>query len=137
MIELTVQGITTLAEAELLIDNAQRDRRQKNHSAEAIDMNSETAEEKALRTQQELEVAQAELASSNAIIAALPEGKTKEAEITKKLGLELKIRKLTSTASSTGIVSVLEKELQLAQLNAEIVVLDDYISQITARKAQL
>jgi hypothetical protein len=133
----SLQLVTLPEEADTLIRMAQRDRRIFSHSHESIDMQSENSEENALRTQQELAIAQADLAAATLVINTLPEGKKKEEEITRKMGLELKIRKLATTGSTSGFIPHIEKEYEAMLLEAKIVQIDAFISAVNARKAEL
>lgn len=137
MTEFQLQGITTLEDADVLIENAQRKRKQKLHAAEGLEMSSESTEERAARIQAELAVAQAEYNASLATLAVLPEGPTKEDELTKKAGLEYKIRKLNDLVATSSNIYVVEKARDIALLQAEAAALEDFINQVTARKAAL
>jgi hypothetical protein len=50
------------------------------------------------------------IATSTTILASLPEGKYKEEEITKKMEMELWLRKLTLGEVSSDPTSVMERE---------------------------
>lgn len=79
----------------------------------------------------------AELAASETILAVLPEGPTKEAEKRKKTRLEYKKFLLETRKESYGAVALLQKQLDLAMVEQEIVEVDAFIAAVTAHKATL
>lgn len=78
-----------------------------------------------------------ELSAIDTIIGVLPDGPTKEAEIKKKIKLEYKKFLLETRKESYGAVTLLEKQLDLARVEMELVEVDTFITTITAHKATL
>ena len=78
-----------------------------------------------------------ELSAVNTIISVLPEGPTKEEEIKKRTRLEYKKFLLENRKESYGAVALLEKELDLARVEQQLVEVDAFIAAITAHKATL
>lgn len=70
-------------------------------------------------------------------IYTLPDGDTKDENITKKKKLELKQYLLNERKDNYGAVALLEKEFHLARVEKELLEADDFIAALTARKAAL
>ncbi len=124
-------------EADSLLKTAQRDKRIFENRRETLNIRAETTAENAVELQIELTSTQGELTTVNAIIAALPPGDKKEEEITKKLALELKLRRLQETGSRTGALATIEKEYDADLLDRQIAGINEFIEAVTARKANL
>ena len=79
----------------------------------------------------------AELAATETIIAMLPDGPTKDDNISKKTRLEYKKFLLEERRESYGVVALLEKEMDLARVNVEIAEVDAFIEAVETKKATL
>lgn len=79
----------------------------------------------------------AELAALNTVIGILPDGPTKDDEIKKRVKLEYKKFLLETRKESYGAVALLQKQLDLARIEKELVEVDAFIAAITAHKATL
>ncbi|MEO5776682.1 MAG: hypothetical protein ABIQ27_07235 [Flavobacterium sp.] len=79
----------------------------------------------------------AELAATETIIAVLPDGPTKDEAINKKTRLEYKKFLLETRRESYGVVALLEKEMDLARVNQEIVEVDTFIATIETHRDSL
>lgn len=92
-------------------------------------------------TSQELEAVLqgvlAELTATETIISVLPEGPSKDDALNKKTRLEYKKFLLETRKESYGTVALLEKEMDLARVNQEILEVDAFIAVITAKKVEL
>lgn len=133
----SVNLITLVSEADGLIRMAQRDKRNLEHRLESFGIRNENSAEDALELAAELAAANSQLTASIALIATLPDGLVKEDEITKKLELEVKIRKLSKSGNRRSAVSTLEREYDAELIEKELEGVNDFITEITARKAAL
>lgn len=79
----------------------------------------------------------AELAATETIISVLPEGTSKEDAINKKTRLEYKKFLLENRRESYGVVALLEKEMDLARIQQELVEVDAFIAAVEAKKSTL
>jgi hypothetical protein len=70
-------------------------------------------------------------------IATLPDEPDKEEEITKKMELEIKIRKLTVGSTKLDGEAIVEREYDVAQYDAQLAVIDAFITALKAHKATL
>jgi hypothetical protein len=134
---ISLELITLPEEADSLLKTAQRDKRIFEHRKESIDLRTATSAENAIELQQDLTASQAELTTAIAIIASLPEGSKKEEEITKKLSLELKIRKLTESGNKSGALALIEKEYDADLLDRQLAGIETFMDAVLARKAAL
>jgi hypothetical protein len=66
-----------------------------------------------------------------------PDGEKKEVEITKKMELELRLRKLTFSGSKQNAVAVLEREYDIALMDAQLQKITAFIADVTVYKATL
>jgi hypothetical protein len=78
-----------------------------------------------------------EISAVDTIIAVLPEGPTKEAEIKKKVKLEYKKFLLETRKESYGAVALLQKQLDLSRVIKELDEMDVFIATVTAHKETL
>lgn len=85
----------------------------------------------------DLTMVEAQLAATNTIIDALPEGDEKQEQITKKMGLEYRQRILQRRMISYGVVGQLERENDLALIELQIAEMNAFILAVEERKAQL
>ncbi len=133
----SLESITLPGEADSLINLALRDKRIFEHRKESLDLRTENSAENAAQHAADLAEAQAQLAALNALIAGLPEGTRKEEEITKKMALEVKVRKINESGSKTGTVALIEQEYDADLLDRQIAGINDFVTAVTARKAAL
>lgn len=129
--------ITQPAEADSLIKTAERDQRTLVARKQSLEVRTENSAEDIVETSAEIAEINAELTNTNALLAVLPEGEKKEIEITKKLELELRLRKLNQSGSRQNAVSVLEREYDIALMDAQLQKITAFIAEVTAHKATL
>ena len=130
--------ITGAELADRLIKQAQRMRRALNHRLESFDMRSESSADNTAEYDTEVAETNARLATANALIPTLPEGTDlKEDQITEKMEMELKLRKLTKAGNKLGSEAIILRELDMDLLNRQIAGLDVFIGLVTTKKAEL
>jgi hypothetical protein len=135
--EYSLELIALPEEADNLIKTAKRDKRIFEHRKESLELRTVSSVENASQQQFDLAEAQAQLTAATATIASLPEGPKKEEEITKKMALEVRIRKINESGSKTGAVALIEQEYDSDLLERQIAGIDEFITAVTARKAAL
>jgi uncharacterized protein (DUF4213/DUF364 family) len=129
--------VTTVGETDVLLNDAQHEKRTFDVRKQNLALRSDNSMENSAELTAELNESQLSLDAVNAVIASLPDGEKKENEITKKLELELKIRKLRASANKVNIVNKIKDEYELAQLESQIATVDAFIAAIINRKAEL
>lgn len=133
----SVNLISLPSEAEALIKMAQRDKRTLEHRLDALDIRSENSVESLAEHGAELIAVTAALSAADALIATLPEGELKENQITKKMELELRLRKLNKSGNKDSVMGTLEREYDSDQMEKQISGTDNFIAEVTARQAAL
>ena len=133
----SVNLITLPSEADQLITMGTRDKRTLVNRKEALQLRSESSVENSQERNAELAAARAALASAISQIAILPDGEEKENQITKKMELDVKIRKLSKSDSKAGTVAILETEYDADLLDRQITGMDAFITAVADRKALL
>lgn len=136
MYSLTLITGTELADR--MIKQAQRMKRALAHRLESFDMRTENSVESSAEYDAEVAETTARLATATALIPTLPEGsELKEDQITEKMEMELKLRKLTKAGNKLGSEAILVRELEMDLLERQIAGLDEFIGLVTTRKAEL
>ena len=129
--------ITLVSEADNLIKMAQRDKRTLANRRETLLIRSETGVEDTAQLSADLNSARAQLAASITNLAILPEGTSKEAEITKKMELELKVRRLSQPGNTRGGEAILEQEYDADLLDRQVAGIDNFIAALTEHKGTI
>ena len=114
-----------------------RDKRIFEYRKESFEIRSESSDEAAAEQELELANAGADLVAITALIDTLPPGKKKEDEITKKMALEVKIRRLNANAGKAIAVDLVEQEYDADLLARQIAGIDEFITLVNERKAAL
>ena len=133
----SVEKITSTSDCDLLLSLAVKEKADqafKRLSEERLTLNySETS----IEIDAELQSVTTEIAATETIIAALPEGNSKEDAVKKKTKLEYKKFLLNNRKENYGVLALLEKELDLNRVTVEISEIDAFIAAVTARKTAL
>lgn len=135
--DFSVNLLTLASEVDTLLATAQRDKRTLEVRLQSLALRTDNSAEDSAELSAELVAAQASLAASVAILDTLPEGERKEDELTKKMELEVKVRKLTRSGNKRSAVSRIENEYDIDQLERQIAGIDAFIAVLNARKAAL
>lgn len=133
----SINRVTTIAECDLLLIGAGKEKAElqfKKLSEERLTGKYATS---SIEIEAILQGVLVELNAVNTIIDVLPEGPTKEEEIKKRVKLEYRKFLLEDRKESYGAVSLLEKELDLARVDQQLVEVDAFIVLITNHKATL
>lgn len=133
----SLNKITTVADCDVLLAWAEKEKSDltfKQLSVERITVNYSST---SVEIDAVLQGVIAEIAATETVIAALPEGPTKEDLQKKKTRLEYKKFLLENRKDSYGSVALLEKELDLERINKELDEVDVFIAGVTAHKNTL
>jgi hypothetical protein len=84
-----------------------------------------------------LQAAQLDVDTQTALVAGLPEGKKKEKEKIELQKAQLRLTLLNDRKNKNGSPEQLERELELAFTIEKLVVVDGFITGVTAHKATL
>jgi hypothetical protein len=133
-----VSLIQLAAEADELLRMAQRDKRNMGLRKDNITVRNLNSAEDVNERKAELVAAELDLASSTAKLATLTAGTDAYVlEKIKNLDLEGRVLRLKRAGNKAGTVATLEQAYDLAAIEAELKVVDDFIAEVTARKAAL
>jgi hypothetical protein len=133
----TVEKIQTLSDCQVIIDlanvkHASLTTRIANVQAQIVNLLNGAA-----TLPSDIQETQYKLDGVNAKLSLLPEGTVKEEHITRKIGLEYKLRLLNGKFNDYGAVAELQTNNELDRFQAELERQNDYISQLEARKVAL
>ena len=133
----SVTNLTTIADCDVLLTMANKEQGDltfKKLSEERLVTNYSTT---SVEIDAVLQGVLAEISAVDTIIAALPEGPTKEPEEKRKVRLEYNKFLLANRQESYGAVALLEKHLVLERVNKQLDEVNAFIAAITAHKATL
>lgn len=133
----SISLITLPSEADQLIAMVTRDKRSLANRKEALLIRSQTSVLSSQERATELALAKASLAAVIDKIATMADGPEKEDQITKKMELEVRVRKLSKSDGKAGAISILETEYDADLLDRQISAMDAFVTAVTDRKAQL
>ena len=85
----------------------------------------------------DLQTIQAQITTSEAIIAGLPDGEAKTKENTKLLGLKYRNAVLTDRKNSHGVMAVLQTEYDIDCVDKQIATTDSFIDIVNNRMNEL
>ncbi|CAM3506610.1 hypothetical protein FSS13T_09960 [Flavobacterium saliperosum S13] len=133
----SLNKITTVADCDVLLTWAEKEKSDltfKQLSVERLTVNYSST---SVEIDAVLQGVIAEIDATETVLAALPEGPTKE-DLEKKLTrLEYKKFLLENRKESYGSVALLEKELDLERINKELDEVEVFIADVNARKVIL
>jgi len=129
--------VTSIGDIDSLIRMANRDKRTANLKKETLSLRNDNASENETERAADLLAAQSELALQIALIDSLPAGPRKELEITKKMAVEVRLRKLTQGSSDESPLSVAERSYDLDLMDKEMAGIDAFLAALQARRIEL
>jgi hypothetical protein len=133
----SIEKITTVPDCDLVLGWAAKEKADLNFkklSEERLTNNYSAA---SVEIDAELQAVNTDIAATVTIIAALPDGNSKDDATKRKVKLEYKKFLLENRKESYGVVALLEKELDLSRVTLELTEIDTFITAVTTRKAQL
>jgi hypothetical protein len=129
-----IELINSTDEADLLLRMARREKRTLNVRRESLALRNENASDNEAERNADILAAQSELDALTSLINSLPDGARKEAEITKKLSVELRLRRLTIGGSDENPVTVVERNFDTSQMDREMAGIDEFITAVEERR---
>ncbi|MDI9258193.1 hypothetical protein [Flavobacterium sedimenticola] len=135
--EYSISNLTQVTDCNALLAWAARERADLNYKK----ITNERVTQKYAETSEGLDAeilgVIAEIAATETIIAALPEGPSKEAAMDKKTTLEYRKFVLENRKENYGTVALLQKESELGRVEREMAEVDAFVIAVEARKAAL
>lgn len=133
----SVNQLATVAECDAVLGIANKEKADLQWRQSSIQRRQSAYAESSVEIAAELAAVNAELAAYVSIIANLPEGPAKQEALNRQKKLEYRQFLLTDRKEDYGSVALLEKEMELGQLEKQVEEVDAFIAAITARKAAL
>jgi hypothetical protein len=133
----SVNQLATVAECDAVLAIANKEKSDLQWRQQSIQRRQASYTESSVEIAAELAAVNAELAAYTNILAGLPEGPAKEETEVRKRKLEYRQFLLTDRQDDYGSVALLEKEMELGQLEKQIAEVDVFIAAVAARKAAL
>jgi hypothetical protein len=132
-----LEMITRAADADQLLRMAQREKRSVFVRRENTSLRNEDASEDGAERQADILSAEAELKSLEAVIESLPDGPRKQLEITNRMAVEVRLRRLTQGGSSDDPISIVERAFDVDRFDRDIEGIEAFVAAVEARKAEL
>ena len=129
----SISNLTLVADCNSLLAWAAREKADLNYKKITIERVSQKYAETSVGLDAEIQGVIAEIAANDTIIAALPEGPTKEEALDKKVRLEYKKFVLENRKENYGTVALLQKESELGRIDQEIAEVDAFVVAVEAR----
>ncbi len=129
----SIANLTLVADCNSLLAWAAREKADLNYKKITIERVSQKYAETSVGLDAEIQGVIAEIAANDTIIAALPEGPTKEEALDKKVRLEYKKFVLENRKENYGTVALLQKESELGRIDQQIVEVDAFVAAVEAR----
>jgi hypothetical protein len=137
MFMYNLQLISSKEEIDLLLRMAARDKRAANLRKESLALRNENATDNEVERNADVLSAQSEIASLEALIKSLPEGQRKEFEITKKMAVEVRLRRLTQGNSGESPATIVERSYDADLSEREVAGIDAFITSLETRKKEM
>lgn len=130
-------SITTVAECNVLLANANSDRRALEHKKSNLMYQQESSTITSSARQTALLEVTSELNLLDAQIASLPDGAKKEDLITDRLRVLARQRDLTSTSKTGSPTRIVDDQLEITRLENNINLTNQFIADVEAKKAEI
>ena len=129
----SVSLLTTRPDCQALIDIANSDKKGLLYRRAGLEIQSDSATSNSTEIDAELSAVTAEIASLQAIINGLPDGPTRDILILRYKKADVKKALLESRKDKYGVLSLLQKENDIACIDKDIIEIDAYITALTDR----
>ena len=133
----SVQNLTEVTDCEMLLTLSQKEKADLEYKKLSAERLTTRYSENSVEIEATLQGVLAELEAVDTILSTLAEGPTRDDLLNRKTRLEYKKFLLENRKASYGAVALLEKEMDLARINREIIEVGDFIDAINGRKEEL
>ncbi len=132
-----VSSLTTVADCDSLLAMAAKEKETLQYRRTILDHSQTIVTTSGTGLEGVLQSVATELAPMAATIAAMPDGKDKRDAVTRQKRLELKQAILTNKKYQYGALAQMENLLDLGRNQQELDTVDQFIADVTAKKATL
>ena len=133
----SVENLTEVTDCDMLLTLSQKEKADLEFKKLSAERLTTRYSENSVEIEATLQGVIAELEAVDTILAVVPEGPTRDDLVNRKTRLEYKKFLLENRKASYGAVALLEKEMDLARINREILEVDTFIAAVNTRKAEL
>lgn len=133
----SISSLMQVADCDSLVAWAVREKADLNYKKITIERVSQKYAENSIGLDAEIQGVIAELAATETIIAALPDGPSREKAMDKKVTLEFRRFVLENRRENFGVVALLQKESELGRIDQQIEEVDAFLAAVEARRLSL
>lgn len=133
----SVNKITSMADCDSLIEVANKEKDDLQYRKTTVTHQNANFASTAAEVEADLNSTNAQLTALNTVIAGLPNGTIKDANVTKQKRLELKAFLLNQKKENYGVIALLQNEMEQAAIDAQIAEVDAFVATVQAHKATL
>lgn len=135
--DYSVSTLTAVADCDTVLSLIEKDKKDLAFRKLSLERQQENYANNAIEVSAEIAALSAELAAVNTVIAALPDGDTKDDNIKKQKKIEYNLFLLENRKANYGAIALLEKEFNLARVLKELEEADAFAAAVTARKGSI
>ena len=133
----SISSLTQVADCNALVAWAVKEKADLTYKRITNERLSQKYAETSVGLDAEIQGVIAEIAATETIIAALPEGPSKEVQLDKKTTLEYRKFVLENRKENYGTVALLQKESELGRIEQEITEVDAFVAAFEEKKTTL
>jgi len=133
----SISSLMQVADCDSLVAWAAREKADLNYKKITIERVAQKYAETSVGLDAEIQGVIAEIAATEIIIAALPEGPSRETAMDKKVTLEYRKFVLENRKENYGTVALLQKESELGRIDQELAEVDAFMAAVEARRLSL
>ena len=134
---LSTQLITTKEDCNALLANAMKEKADLEYRKLTLERHKMVSSSSSVTIAVDLQTIIAQISVSQTILAALPDGKEKDKENEKLLGLQYRYAVLSNRKKSRGIVAVLETEYDIGCIDKQLAENTAFVEAVTVRMNDL
>ncbi|WP_396158904.1 hypothetical protein [Flavobacterium sp.] len=133
----SISSLMQVADCDSLVAWAAREKADLNYKKITIERVAQKYAETSVGLDAEIQGVIAEIAATEIIIAALPEGPSRETAMDKKVTLEYRKFVLENRKENYGTVALLQKESELGRIDQELAEVDAFMAAVEARRLSI
>lgn len=133
----SVNKLTTVADCDSVLEIAAKEKADLEFRKTSLQRRQQSYSERSVALEADLAAVTAELGSVTTILGNLPAGDTKDDMEKRKRKLEYRKFTLEDRSKDFGAIALLEKEMEVAQVQKQIDEIDAFVSAVTTHKATL
>lgn len=133
----SITQLSTVTDCDIVLTEVQKQKEDLEYARTSKERSRITYAERSVQTDADLLAINGEVSSLQTVLASLPEGDTKEEMEVKLKKLEYRQFLLKERNEDYGLVALLDRELDVAFVDAQLAEINTFIAQVEAHKATL